>query len=146
MGGAYPVLLKDRDLIKSILEREEAGFARTLRTGMSLLEEARHEVESTGATVFPGEVAFRLHDTHGFPIELTSEIVAESGLGVDRAAFDAAMSQQRERARANSKALHLADEAQYRGDSQHQAHVPGFGLILVMNVVIGNGQDGAVVQ
>ena len=114
MGGAYPVLLKDRDLIKSILEREEAGFARTLRTGMSLLEEARHEVESTGATVFPGEVAFRLHDTHGFPIELTSEIVAESGLGVDRAAFDAAMSQQRERARANSKALHLADEAQYR--------------------------------
>ena len=114
MGGAYPVLLKDRDLIKSILEREEAGFARTLRTGMSLLEGARHEVESTGATVFPGEVAFRLHDTHGFPIELTSEIVAESGLGVDRAAFDAAMSQQRERARANSKALHLADEAQYR--------------------------------
>ena len=113
-GGASPVLLKDRDLIKSILEREEAGFARTLRTGMSLLEEARHEVESTGATVFPGEVAFRLHDTHGFPIELTSEIVAESGLSVDRAAFDAAMSQQRERARANSKALHLADEAQYR--------------------------------
>jgi alanyl-tRNA synthetase len=114
MGGAYPVLVKDRDLIISILEREEAGFARTLRTGMSLLEEARREVVASGATVFPGDVAFRLHDTHGFPIELTSEIVGESGLEVDRGAFDAAMSEQRERARASSKALNLADDAQYR--------------------------------
>jgi len=114
MGEAYPVLVKDRDLIVSILEREEAGFARTLRTGMSLLDEARAEVVSSGATVFPGDVAFRLHDTHGFPIELTSEIVGESGLDVDRGAFDAAMSAQRERARASSKALNLADDAQYR--------------------------------
>ncbi len=114
MGEAYPALLKDRDLIVSILEREEVGFARTLRTGMSLLEEARGEVEDAGATVFPGDVAFRLHDTHGFPIELTSEIVAERGLDVDRGAFDAAMTAQRERARASSKALHVADDAQYR--------------------------------
>jgi len=114
MGEAYPVLVKDRDLIVSILEREEAGFARTLRTGMSLLEEARADVAASGATVFPGDVAFRLHDTHGFPIELTSEIVGESGLEVDRAAFDAAMTEQRERARASSKALNLADDAQYR--------------------------------
>jgi alanyl-tRNA synthetase len=114
MGDAYPVLVKDRDLIISILEREEAGFARTLRTGMTLLEEARREVVASGATVFPGDVAFRLHDTHGFPIELTSEIVGESGLEVDRGAFDAAMSEQRERARASSKALNLADDAQYR--------------------------------
>jgi alanyl-tRNA synthetase len=114
MGDAYPVLVKDRDLIISILEREEAGFARTLRTGMTLLEEARQEVEASGATVFPGDVAFRLHDTHGFPIELTSEIVGETGLEVDRGAFDAAMNEQRERARASSKALNLADDAQYR--------------------------------
>ena len=114
MGGAYPVLVKDRDLIVSILEREEAGFARTLRTGMTLLEDARDEVLAAHTTVFPGDVAFRLHDTHGFPIELTSEIVAESGLAVDREAFDAAMSAQRNRARASAKALNLADEAQYR--------------------------------
>ncbi len=114
MGGAYPVLVKDRDLIVSILEREEAGFARTLRTGMSLLDEARVDVVNSGQLVFPGDVAFRLHDTHGFPIELTSEIVAESGLEVDRAAFDAAMGEQRERARRASKALNLADDAQYR--------------------------------
>jgi alanyl-tRNA synthetase len=114
MGEAYPVLVKDRDLIASILEREESGFARTLRTGMSLLEEARGEVARSGATVFPGDVAFRLHDTHGFPIELTSEIVGESGLDVDRDAFDTAMTEQRERARASSKALNVADDAQYR--------------------------------
>jgi alanyl-tRNA synthetase len=114
MGVAYPVLVKDRDLIVSVLEREEAGFARTLRTGMALLDEARADVVHSGASVFPGDVAFRLHDTHGFPIELTSEIVAESGLEVDRTAFDAAMTEQRERARRSSKALNLADDAQYR--------------------------------
>jgi alanyl-tRNA synthetase len=64
--------------------------------------------------VFPGDVAFKLHDTHGFPIELTEEIVSESGLRVERAAFDDAMKQQRERARAKAKTLNLADDAQYR--------------------------------
>lgn len=114
MGDAYPILRKDRDLIVSVLEREEAGFARTLRTGMTLLEEARRDVQASASVVFPGDVAFRLHDTHGFPIELTSELVAEEGLSVDRAAFDAAMSEQKTRARASSKNLHLADDSQYR--------------------------------
>ena len=80
MGSSYPTLIDDRDLIVEVLEREEAGFARTLRTGLALLDEARREVEASGATVFPGDVAFQLHDTHGFPVELTSEILAESGL------------------------------------------------------------------
>lgn len=114
MGSAYPILVKDRDLIVSVLEREEAGFARTLRTGMTLLDEARSEVQKKGSTVFPGDVAFKLHDTHGFPIELTSEIAAESGLEVDRATFDAEMKQQRERARATAKTLNLADDSQYK--------------------------------
>ena len=114
MGAAYPVLEKDRELIVEVLEREEAGFSRTLRTGLALLEEARDEVLGAHATIFPGEVAFKLHDTHGFPVELTSEIVAESGLEVERATFDAAMADQRERARAGAKTLHLADESHYR--------------------------------
>ena len=114
MGSAYPVLVKDRELIIEVLEREEAGFARTLRTGMSLLEEARDEVIRSGSTVFPGNVAFKLHDTHGFPVELTDEIVAESGLTVAREDFDRAMAEQRARARAGAKTLNVADEAQYR--------------------------------
>ncbi len=114
MGGAYPVLGRDRDLIVEVLEREEAGFARTLRTGMSLLDEARRDLAALGATSIPGDVAFRLHDTHGFPVELTAEIAAESGLEVDRAGFDRAMAAQRERARASAKTLRVADDAQYR--------------------------------
>ncbi len=114
MDSAYPSLTKDRDLIVEVLEREEAGFARTLRTGMSLLEGARDQVLAVHATVFPGDVAFRLHDTHGFPIQLTEEIVAESGLSVDHRAFDDAMATQRERARAKAKTLRLADDVQYR--------------------------------
>jgi len=114
MGSAYPVLVKDRDLIIEILEREEAGFARTLRTGMSLLDQASEEVRTAGLTIFPGDVAFRLHDTHGFPIELTAEIVGEAGQSVERDAFDAAMSEQRQRARASAKTLRRADDAQYK--------------------------------
>jgi alanyl-tRNA synthetase len=114
MGVAYPVLVKDRDLIISVLEREEAGFARTLRTGLSLLEGAQQEVAASGSTVFPGDVAFRLHDTHGFPIELTEEIVGEAGMSVERSAFDAAMKEQRDRARSSAKTLNLADDAHYR--------------------------------
>jgi alanyl-tRNA synthetase len=115
MALAYPVLAKDRDLIIEVLEREEVGFARTLKTGLSLLEEAQRGVVASGATVFPGDVAFKLHDTHGFPIELTDEIASESGLSVDREAFDEAMTAQRERARSKAKTLNVADDAQYRG-------------------------------
>jgi alanyl-tRNA synthetase len=114
MGSVYPTLVNDRDLIVEVLEREEAGFARTLRTGLTLLEEAQHEVLARGSTVFPGDAAFKLHDTHGFPVELTEEIVGESGLSVERDAFNEAMTRQRDRARANAKTLRVADDAEYR--------------------------------
>jgi alanyl-tRNA synthetase len=114
MGAVYPTLVHDRDLIVEVLEREEAGFARTLRTGLTLLEEAQREVLARGSSIFPGEAAFKLHDTHGFPIELTEEIVGEAGLSVERDAFDEAMTLQRERARSNAKSLRVADDAEYR--------------------------------
>ncbi len=114
MGTAYPVLVKDRDLIKSIVEREEAGFARTLRNGMNYLDEAKTDAVSSGAKIVPGSVAFKLHDTHGFPIELTEEVLGESGLMVDRAGFDLEMTEQKERARAGAKTLRIADESQYK--------------------------------
>jgi alanyl-tRNA synthetase len=119
MGSAYPYLVEQRDLIVEILEREEAGFARTLRTGLTLLEEAQRDVVAKGGQVFPGDVAFKLHDTHGFPIELTSELVAEAGLLVEREVFDKAMAEQRERARKSAKTLRVADDAQYRDLIEH---------------------------
>ena len=93
-----------------MVAREEAGFDRTLRAGLSRLEEAF----ATGTKVLEGDVAFTLHDTHGFPVELTEELARDAGVEVDRAGFDAAMAEQRERARAAAKSSRAGDEAAYR--------------------------------
>ena len=114
MADAYPSLIADQSLITSILQREEDGFARTLRAGLSLLTEEAENVVASKTTIFPGDVAFKLHDTHGFPLELTSEVVEERGLTVDRAAFDVAMDEQRTRARAAAKAKNVGDDSLYR--------------------------------
>jgi alanyl-tRNA synthetase len=97
MGEAYPSLRDGRDRILAEVEREEARFARTLEAGSQRLA-ALVEEAGRGGTM-SGEEAFRLHDTFGFPIDLTVEIAAESGVGVDRAGFDDAMGEQRERSR-----------------------------------------------
>jgi len=114
MADAYPSLITDQTLISSILQREEDGFARTLRAGLSLLTEETSNVVASKSTVFPGDVAFKLHDTHGFPLELTAEVVVEQGLVVDRAAFDVAMGEQRSRARAAAKSKIVGDDSVYR--------------------------------
>ncbi len=110
LGEAYPALVAQRDLIVNVVAREEAGFDRTLRAGLSRLEEAF----ATGTKVLGGDVAFTLHDTHGFPVELTEELARDAGVQVDRAGFDAAMAEQRERARAAAKTTRAGDEAAYR--------------------------------
>jgi len=114
LGDTYETLRRDQDLISSIVEREESGFFTTLRAGMALLDEAAAPLEGTEHAQVPGEVAFRLHDTHGFPIELTEELLAERQLAVDRAGFDRLMAEQRERARSAARAPRAADEAAYR--------------------------------
>ena len=102
MGGAYPALAKARDGIVEMAEREEMRFRRTLESGHSLLASQLEELEP-GSTL-EGETAFKLHDTFGFPVELTEEIASERGLTVDRPGFEAAMAQQRARARAARRA------------------------------------------
>jgi alanyl-tRNA synthetase len=111
---AYPQLVADRDLIASVLEREEQQFDRTLRTGLGLLEAALEEPDVASSKVLDGGLAFLLHDTHGFPVELTEELAAERGVAVDRTGFDEAMRAQRERARSASKSQRAADETAYR--------------------------------
>jgi alanyl-tRNA synthetase len=110
LGQAWPTLVPQHDLIVNVIAREEAGFDRTLRAGLSRLEEAL----ATGTTVLGGDVAFTLHDTHGFPVELTEELARDAGVEVDREGFDTAMAEQRERARAAAKASRAGDEAAYR--------------------------------
>ncbi len=117
MRDAYPHLDERRDEILGAIVREERQFARTLDAGTDLLEEAlipltsaervvgrREETLGDDAPILPGEVAFRLHDTYGFPIDLTIELAAEYGVRVDRAGFDAALQEQRERSRSGRKA------------------------------------------
>ncbi|MEE4173466.1 MAG: alanine--tRNA ligase [Xanthomonadales bacterium] len=98
MGEAYPVLLKDGERIAGVLEEEEQRFARTLDTGMAILDKVTDRLER-GADI-PGETAFLLYDTYGFPLDLTEDIARERHLGVDRQGFDTAMAAQKERARA----------------------------------------------
>jgi alanyl-tRNA synthetase len=100
MGGAYPKLTRDAERIRRVVVHEEEAFLRTLRQGTNLLEEAL----GTGTGHIPGDVAFRLHDTFGFPFELTKEVAAERGLAVDEAGFEREMAEQRRRARDSARA------------------------------------------
>ncbi|HVB05792.1 MAG TPA: alanine--tRNA ligase [Acidimicrobiales bacterium] len=99
MASAWPQLVRDAGLITTVVAHEEEAFRRTLRQGSALLEE---ELESGGE--LSGAVAFRLHDTFGFPIDLTNEIAAQRGVTVDVAGFEAEMELQRARARAGARA------------------------------------------
>jgi alanyl-tRNA synthetase len=101
MGPAYPNLVANADTILAILGREEEQFRRTLRSGLTILDAALAEVPPGGE--LPGAVAFQLHDTYGFPLEVTTEIAEGRGVAVDRPGFDAAMADQRERARKGGK-------------------------------------------
>ena len=97
MGAAYPELVRAGHLIRTTLQEEEERFQRTLGRGMSILEEATATLPSGG--VLAGETAFKLYDTYGFPLDLTQDAVRAKGLTVDTEGFEAAMDQQRARAR-----------------------------------------------
>jgi len=98
MGAAYPELVRAQPLIEATLEQEETRFRQTLANGLKLLDEATSDL-GEGATL-PGETAFKLYDTYGFPYDLTEDALRARGLGVDRKGFDAAMAQQKAAARA----------------------------------------------
>ncbi len=99
MSEAYPELLKNEAFITGVVAREEDRFRASLRSNLVLLEDAL----ASGADVIPGDLAFRLHDTHGFPIELTREIAAEKGVAVDEAGFADAMARQRQQSKEGGK-------------------------------------------
>ena len=101
MGAAFPELSAARAHVERVLRQEEEQFARTLATGMLLLDGA---IAKLGARkVIDGETVFKLYDTYGFPADLTADVARERGLGIDQAGFDAAMEAQRERARGASR-------------------------------------------
>jgi alanyl-tRNA synthetase len=99
MGDAYPEVRRHRGLITEMIRSEEGRFAATLDRGLALLEEEVQETRRAGGGEFPGEVAFRLYDTYGFPLDLTEDILRGEGLEVERRGFDQCMEEQRVRAR-----------------------------------------------
>ena len=111
MGASYPELVSDFDRISRIAYAEEEAFRRTLASGTTILDVAVADVKKAGGTTLPGDRAFQLHDTYGFPIDLTLEMAAEQGLRVDEAAFRDLMLAQRERARADAKSKKGAHKA-----------------------------------
>ncbi|MDO4502416.1 MAG: alanine--tRNA ligase [Coriobacteriia bacterium] len=100
MGHVYPEVVDNRETIRVMIEAEENRFGKTLTQGQAFLEDALNTLEGT---VLPGDQAFKLHDTYGFPIEVTEEICEERGIAVDMDGFQSCMAEQKERARAATK-------------------------------------------
>ena len=97
---AYPDLVEKQTFITRVIKTEEESFARTIDGGMRILGELMDGLKAKGETVLPGADAFRLYDTYGFPLDLTEDILADTGMTADTEGFDALMTEQRERARA----------------------------------------------
>ncbi|MBN9168567.1 MAG: alanine--tRNA ligase, partial [Microbacterium sp.] len=116
MKDAYPVVETDWQRISQYAFAEEETFLRTLAAGSTILDLAVEETKTQGGAAISGPEAFLLHDTYGFPIDLTLEVAEEAGLTVDRAAFDALMQEQRTRAKTDAKSRKraLADHSVYR--------------------------------
>lgn len=117
MGETYDNLLTDWPRISQVAYAEEDAFRKTLQAGTQIFDQAATEVKGTGGSTLSGERAFALHDTYGFPIDLTLEMAAEQGLTVDEQGFRGLMAEQRERAKADARAKKGAhgDTAVYRG-------------------------------
>ncbi|PZU18377.1 MAG: alanine--tRNA ligase [Citromicrobium sp.] len=145
MGQAYPELGRAQPLIEETLQREEVQFRRTLANGLKLLDEATATLAAGGE--LPGETAFRLYDTYGFPYDLTEDALRPRGIAVDRAGFDAAMAQQKAAARAAWKGSGAAadsevwfDIAEREGASEFTGYTATTGEAQVVALVQGGAE------
>ncbi len=118
MGDAYPVLVSQQSHVEQVLAQEEQQFAHTLEQGLRLLQ---HALQELSTTEIPGQLAFKLYDTYGFPIDLTADIARERGLSVDMAGFESCM--QRQRAQSQSASMFRED---YYASSDLISHVSLF--------------------
>jgi len=149
MKAAYPEVEKDYSRISRVVLAEEDTFLRTLASGTTILDTAVEHTKNSGASELPSDTAFLLHDTFGFPIDLTLEMAAEAGLSVDRDAFDTLMKHQRDRAKADasSKKQYLADLSVYGAFRAHgETTFTGYESLQTESSVIGIIVDGVSVS
>ncbi len=145
MKAQYPEVAADFDRISRLATNEEETFLKTLAAGTSILDLAVTRAQNAGAKELPSDTTFLLHDTYGFPIDLTLEIAEEAGLAVDRDAFDALMQKQRTRAKedAKSKKQHLADLSVYSAfRAQGETVFTGYDYLTTETSVLGLIVDG----
>ena len=140
MGEAYAELRDNEDRIVAALKQEEAQFAKTLDAGMKVLEDA---VSSLTSKTLPGELIFRLYDTHGFPLDLTNDIARERDLELDIEGFEKAMDEQREKSRQGSS---FAVEGQVRFDLDGSTEFLGYTHLDASAVVVALAKDGEQVD
>jgi alanyl-tRNA synthetase len=151
MAPGYPQIAADWERISTVAFAEEDAFRQTLRTGTTIFDTAASEVRSSGGSVLSGDKAFALHDTYGFPIDLTLEMAAEKGLQVDEQGFRRLMSEQRERAKADARAKkgqHAASGA-YRDVADtigHAVEFTGYSEVVSEGAVQGIVTGGTTVQ
>jgi alanyl-tRNA synthetase len=153
MGAAFPELVQEQVRVKGILKLEEERFFATIENGMAILDAELVEMGRAGNKVFNGETAFKLHDTFGFPLDLTADVCREHGVTVDTAAFDAAMAQQKQQARAAGK-FKMAANLEYAGPAttfhgydtlEHKGCVLALYKDSVMVNELNEGDTGVVV-
>ena len=113
MGGHYTDLPKKRNFILQTITDEEERFHRTLSTGLALLDDLMARLKASGSTVIPGDEAFHLWDTYGFPIDLTNDVAMEAGFTVDESGFRVAMAEQKQKSRANALDKSVQDVSLY---------------------------------
>ena len=112
MGDAYPELRAEAKKIADVVTAEEVRFGETLDRGLELIDAERATMKSSGSPILPGEVAFKLYDTYGFPLDLTQDVLRNDGIDVDVKGFEPLMDEQRERGRAARKDDMAAPEIQ----------------------------------
>ncbi|MDD2858188.1 MAG: alanine--tRNA ligase [Candidatus Nanopelagicales bacterium] len=149
MAPQYPELNDEHNRIRQIAVAEEGVFIQTLRAGTTIFDTAARGLRDAGGTTLSGEQAFALHDTYGFPIDLTLEMAAEQGLAVDEAGFRTLMGQQRERAKADARERKsgLTATTAYREilDTGGRTAFTGYREVDSEAMVIGLVSDGATV-
>ena len=126
---AYPELREKSGYIKKIIAMEEERFSSTIDQGLSLLDSLTVKLRESGAKALPGKEAFRLYDTFGFPLDLTSDILEEQGIGVDGEGFDRCMKEQRERARAARTAAGSGATADFNDEDTPATKFCGYGAM-----------------
>ncbi|MEU0988649.1 alanine--tRNA ligase [Streptomyces sp. NPDC005953] len=146
MGEQYAELVTDRKRIETVALAEEAAFLKTLKAGTNILDTAITEAKTGGAKVLAGDKAFLLHDTWGFPIDLTLEMAAEQGLSVDEDGFRRLMKEQRDKAKADARAKKTghADLSAYRSvaDSAGSTEFTGYLTTEGESTIVGLLVDG----